>query len=278
MNERVVAEEDPILAFQREVRQNLDALGKAREFRMRSTQWLTESLPFRYSYNFLSCGRPIIQYPQDMVAVHELIWAVRPDVIIETGVAHGGSLIHSASALALLDYCDAVEGGMPLVPKASGRRVIGIDIEIRPHNREAIERHPLAHKITLVTGSSTSPIIINQIRDSVRVGDVALVLLDSNHTRAHVYDELSAYAPLVSPGSYCVVYDTIIEKLPPNQYPNRPWGPGNGPMTAVGEFLSTLSREVVLAQDGKRLSFEVDHALESKLMITVAPGGYLRRI
>ena len=202
--------QDPISAFELEVAGNIAAMADARELQTLSMQWLRASLPYRYSYNFSSAGRPIIQYPQDMVAISELIWKIRPDLIIETGIAHGGSLIHSAVALALLDYCDAVKGGGPFDPRESRRRVIGIDIDIRSHNRNAIESHPLAHKIGLISGSSVDAPTIAAVKEQVHQNDRVLVLLDSNHTHSHVYAELVAYAPLVSIASYCVVFDTII--------------------------------------------------------------------
>ena len=219
----------------------------------------------KYSYNFSSLGRPIIQYPQDMVAVQELIWQIKPDLIIETGIAHGGSLILSASMLALLDYCDAVENGELLDPKATKRRVLGIDIDIRAHNRAAIEAHPMAHRIDMIQGSSIAPEVIAQVQAQAAGYERVVVILDSNHTHAHVLAELQAYAPLVSKGSYCVVFDTVIEDLPAGMYPDRPWDVGNNPKTAVREYLT------------QNPNFEVDEDMEAKLLITVAPGGYLRR-
>jgi cephalosporin hydroxylase len=211
-------------------------------------------------------GRPIIQYPQDMVALQELIWQIKPDLIIETGIAHGGSLILSASMLALLDYCDAVETGTPLDPKAPRRRVLGIDIDIRAHNRAAIEAHPMSNRIDMLQGSSIDASIIAEVCKRAADHERIMVILDSNHTHDHVLAELEAYAPLVSEGSYCVVFDTVIEDLPVGMYPDRPWDVGNNPKTAVREYLASNS------------DFVVDEDIEAKLLITVAPGGYLRRI
>lgn len=219
----------------------------------------------KYSYNFSALGRPVIQYPQDVVAIQELIWDIRPDLVIETGIAHGGSLILSASMLALLDYCDAVDSGKVLDPKASYRRVLGIDIDIREHNRAAIEAHSMAHRIDMIQGSSIAPEIVAEVYKRAAGHERIMVILDSNHTHDHVLAELHAYAALVSQGSYCVVFDTVIEDLPTGMYPDRPWDVGNNPKTAVREFLSG------------RDDFEVDEAIEAKLLITVAPGGYLRR-
>ncbi len=231
-----------------------------------TSDFMSASIRAQYSYNYHWLGRPIIQYPQDMVALQELIWQIKPDLVIETGIAHGGSLILSASMLALLDYCDAVESGQALDPKAPRRRVLGIDIDIRAHNREAIEAHPMAHRIDMLQGSSVAPEIVAEVHRRAQGHERVLVILDSNHTHQHVLAELEAYAPLVSPGSYCVVFDTVIEDLPAGMYPDRPWDVGDNPKTAAREFLSRNS------------DFVVDEDIEAKLLITVAPGGYLRRI
>jgi len=198
--------------------------------------------------------------------MHELIWEVKPDLIIETGIAHGGSLIFSASMLALLDMCEAIESGTPLNPKESKRKVIGIDIDIRAHNREAIEGHPMVSRIQMIQGSSIAPEIIDQVQTIAKDYQRVLVCLDSNHTHEHVLAELEAYAPLASIDSYCVVFDTIIEDMPEEMFPDRPWGPGNNPKTAVWEYLKSHPE------------FEIDKAIQHKLLITVAPNGYLKRI
>jgi cephalosporin hydroxylase len=240
--------------------------------------FMKESTAPKYSYNFSWLGRPIIQYPQDMVAIQELIWQVKPDLIIETGIAHGGSLILSASMLALLDYCEAVEAHATLDPKAARRRVLGIDIDIRAHNRAAIEAHPLSHRIDMIQGSSVAPEIVEQVRDIAKNYKRILVCLDSNHTHDHVLAELEAYAPLTSMDSYCVVFDTIIEDLPDDLFPDRPWSKGNNPKTAVWEYLRRLKDEGRSAADGAPLHFEVDKTIENKLLISVALEGYLKRI
>jgi len=236
------------------------------------------SIVAKYSYNFSWLGRPIIQYPQDMVAMQEFVWLVRPDLIIETGIAHGGSLILSASMLALLDYCEAVESGQSLDPRTTRRRVLGIDIDIRAHNRAAIEAHPMSHRIDMIQGSSVAPEVITQVHQIAQAHQRILVILDSNHTHDHVLAELEAYAPLTSVGSYCIVFDTVVEDLPDSMFPNRPWGKGNNPKTAVWEYLRRLKEEHRVAADGAPLTFEIDNAIESKLLITVAPDGYLRRV
>ncbi|MFC5526635.1 cephalosporin hydroxylase family protein [Rhodanobacter ginsengisoli] len=264
--------------FERERRKNIANLGQDQVLKDRAFQWFQHSLQHKYSYNFSSLGRPIIQYPQDMVAMQELVWQVRPDLIIETGIAHGGSLILNASMLALLDYCDAVESGQTLDPKATRRRVLGIDIDIRAHNRAAIEAHPMSHRIDMIQGSSIAPDVIAQVHRLAKDHQRILVILDSNHTHDHVLAELEAYAPLTSPGSYCIVFDTVVEDLPDAMFPNRPWGKGNNPKTAVWEYLRRLKEENRSAADDAPLAFEVDSALECKLLITVAPNGYLRRV
>jgi cephalosporin hydroxylase len=204
--------------------------------------------PYRYAYNWSWLGRPAIQFPQDLMAFQEIIWRTRPDVIVETGIAHGGSLVFSASMLELL-------GGE--------REAIGIDIDIRAHNRAAIEAHPLAHRIAMIEGSSVDPSIAERVRDRVR-GRSAMVILDSNHTADHVARELDLYAPLVAAGHFLVVMDTAVEYVDPASIVDRPWGPGNSPMTAVDAFLAREPR------------FVIDEEYDAKLLFTVAPRGYLR--
>lgn len=224
---------------------------------VRSTrEWMNQANGRKYSYHFEWLGRPIIQYPQDILAMQEIIWSVQPDLIIETGIAHGGSLIFSASMLELNAIC----GG----PKDA--EVMGVDIDIRPYNREAIEIHPLFKRISMIQGSSTTPEIIEQVKVKAAGRQRVLVCLDSNHTHDHVLAELEAYASLASVGSYCVVFDTVIEDMPADLFPDRPWGPGNNPKTAVQEYLKTHTE------------FEIDKQIDHKLLISVAPHGYLKRI
>jgi cephalosporin hydroxylase len=256
---------NPNQSFEREVKQNIAELRNDAGLRTKSLDWMSDITQKRYAYNFKWLGRPIIQVPQDMVAIQELIWQIRPELIIETGIAHGGSLILSASMLALLDYCDAVESGQVLDPTAPRRRVLGIDIDIRAHNREAIEAHPMAQRIDMLQGSSIAPDIVAEVHRRAQGHQRVLVILDSNHTHEHVLAELDAYASLVTPGSYCVVFDTVIEDLSAGMYPDRPWDVGDNPKTAVREYLS------------RNHDFVVDEDIEAKLLITVAPGGYLRR-
>ena len=239
---------NPNDAFAASVAENIAELRKDQSLRNDSLAWVGRITPAKYAYNFRWMGRPIIQLPQDMLAMQEIIWELRPDIILETGIAHGGSLVYYAS------LCHMIGHG----------RVIGIDIDIRPHNREAIEAHPMISRIDLIEGSSIDPEVVADVRRRVE-GKSVLVVLDSNHTHEHVLSELEAYTPLVPSGGYCVVFDTIIESISNELYPDRPWSVGNNPKTAVREFL--------LAHP----EFEVDEDIESKILITVAPGGYLRR-
>lgn len=252
--------------FERERNESIKKQGADKGFGNLSQQWLLASAGHKYSYHFSCLGRPVIQYPQDMIALQELIWQVKPDLIIETGIAHGGSLIMSAFMLALLDYCDAVEGGQMLDPAKPRRKVLGVDIDIRAHNRAAIEAHPMASRIEMIQGSSIAPEIIEQVKGRAKGWENVLVCLDSNHTHDHVYAELQAYAPLVTVGSYCVVFDTVIEDMPADMFPDRPWGRGNNPKTAVWEFIKTHSE------------FEIDRQVDHKLLISVAPDGFLKRL
>jgi cephalosporin hydroxylase len=258
--------QDPIRAFQTEVEERIAANATNTELREAGARFMRASTVPKYSYNFSWMGRPIIQYPQDIVATQELIWRVRPDLIIETGIAHGGSLILSASMLALLDLCDAIEGGNMFDPGTSRRRVLGIDIDIRAHNRVAIAAHPMASRIQTIQGSSIAPAIVAQVRAMAADYQRILVCLDSNHTHEHVYAELDAYAPLTSPGSYCIVFDTIIEDLEPDLLGARPWKPGNSPKTAVHRYVASHPE------------FEIDVSMHDKLLITVAPDGFLKRL
>lgn len=244
-----------------------------------SNAWMVKAGGHRYSYHFSWLGRPIIQYPQDIVAMQELIWKVKPDLIIETGIAHGGSLILSASMLAQLDMCDAIEAGAETLDlRQSRRKVLGVDIDIRTHNREAIEAHPMASRIQMIQGSSIAPDIIKQVREVAAEYKTVLVCLDSNHTHDHVLAELEAYAPLTSINSYCVVFDTIVEDMPKEMYPDRPWGPGDNPKTAVHEYLRRIAERSGSGPSVEILSFEIDKTFEGKLLITVAPDGFLKRV
>lgn len=241
--------------FKRECAREIDKMGADRELAQATRSWMDRANKEKYSYHFEWMGRPIIQYPQDILAVQEIIWAVKPDLIIETGIAHGGSLIFSASMLELV----AMSGG----PQEA--QVVGIDIDIRAHNRQAIDAHPMRRRITMIEGSSIEPAVVSKVSELAQGKSSVLVLLDSNHTHDHVLAELAAYAPLATVGSYCVVFDTVIEDMPDDAFRDRPWGRGNNAKTAVWEFLKGHPE------------FEIDRSIERKLLITVAPEGYLRR-
>lgn len=255
-----------IKSFAEQVRYSIERMGSDSALEKKSMDWVLHAAKLGYTYNFQALGRPIIQFPQDMVAMQELIWACRPDLIIETGIAHGGSLIMSASMLTLLDYCDALENNVVLDPSMPKRKVLGIDIEVRRHNREAIEAHPMANRIEMIIGSAIDENVISKVMARAADFNRIMVCLDSNHTHEHVLAELEAYAPLVSVGSYCVVFDTAIEDAPDDFFPDRPWGRGNNPKTAVWEYLKTHSE------------FEIDKSIQDKLQITVAPDGFLKRV
>ncbi|MEA2019853.1 MAG: cephalosporin hydroxylase family protein [Campylobacterota bacterium] len=221
-----------------------------------------------YVYNFFWLGVPIIQMPQDLQAMQEIIWEVKPDLIIETGVAWSGSLFFSASMLAILESCDEIEKG----------HVLGIDIDIRSHTKEILQTHPLRKKITTFEGSSIDENMIAKVKEFGKGYKRVMVFLDSNHTHNHVLAELEAYAPLVSVGSYCMVGDTVIEDAPEGMVSQRPWGKGNSPKSAVWQFLRKLNEEDIEANDGTKLSFEIDKTIEDKIVLTGSPDGYLKRI
>lgn len=243
------------MSFEKEVRERIDANRGNEPLKRAADEFMMASLGPKYSYNFSWLGLPIIQYPQDIIAMQQIVWRVQPDLIIETGIARGGSLIFYASMLELNAAC----GGPP------DAEVLAVDIEIREQNREAIEAHPLARRIQMLEGSSIAPHIVSEARRRA-AGRRTLVCLDSNHTCEHVLAELECYAPLTSIGSYCVAFDTIIEDMPASLSAGRPWGPGNNPKGAVRQYLEAHSE------------FEVDLDVQHQVLITVAPGGYLRRV
>lgn len=252
--------------FFKEVIQRLNNNGTNQSLIDASKNFMIKSIKPKYSYNYFALGCPIIQYPQDMIAIQELIWEVKPDLIIETGIAHGGSVIMSASALALLDICEAIKNKQKFDPNKSNRKVIGIDIDIRKHNRSAIENHPMVSRIELLEGSSIDPKIIEKVKSISKNYKKILVCLNSNHTHNHVLLELNAYAPLTSINSYCVVFDTIIEDMPKGTFEDKAWDVGDNPKTAVREYLKNHPE------------FEIDKNIDNKLMISVAPEGYLKKV
>lgn len=241
---------NPIKQFKEEKKKNIRALGRNQKAKKLALDFVRASYPNRYSYHFEWLGRPIIQYPQDIVAMQEIIWDVKPDLIIETGIAHGGSLIFYASLLEMLGK----------------GRVVGVDIDIRKHNRKLIEAHPLYKRITMIEGSSVDPEVLKKVADAVKKYKKVLVVLDSLHTHKHVLEELRAYSRFVSKGSYLVVFDTLVERMPQGAFPDRPWDRGNNPATAVAGFFK------------ENKNFVIDRDIENKLVLTAAPGGYLKRI
>jgi cephalosporin hydroxylase len=242
--------------FDSERQQNIARLGTDTALKGFSQVWQRETAPYKYVYNFSWLGRPIIQFPQDILAMQELIWSVKPDLVIETGIARGGSLIFISSMLELNALC----GG------PTDAEVLGIDIDIRQHNREAIEAHPMSRRINMIQGSSIAPDVVEDVRARAAGKSRVMVFLDRDHTHDHVLAELNAYASLTAVGSYCVVFDTAIEEMPDTMFSDRSWGPGNSPMTAVRKFLETTDH------------FTIDEAIADKLLITVAPHGFLRRV
>jgi cephalosporin hydroxylase len=248
--------QNPIEQFRSESVEQVKAYQHNKSLQNAYNKFLVELNKAKYAYNFFWLGVPVIQVPQDMQAMQEIIWEVKPDLIIETGIAWGGSIIFSASILALLKACGEIEDG----------HVLGIDIDIRPHNKKAILSHPMSKMITMLEGSSIDEKVIAKVKEFARDKKRILVCLDSNHTQAHVLAELRAYAPLVGVGSYCLVGDTGLEDLPDGSTSDRPWGKGNNPKTAVWEFLKENN------------DFQIDKIIESKLILTGSPDGYLKRL
>ena len=266
MDERTAISNTELVRFRDDRKTSNAGLGADTHLKTLSRQWINDVAQHRYFYNFDWFGRPIIQLPQDVVAFQEVVWNVKPDLIIETGIAHGGSLILSASLLAMLDYCDAATEGITLDPRSPKRRVVGIDIDIREHNRALIEAHPMAGRIEMLQGSSIAEDIVAKVKSTAERYERILVCLDSNHTHEHVLAELEAYAPLVTPDSYCIVWDTVVDDMPEGSFPDRPWGAGNNPKTAVREYLRSHSE------------FVIDKEIDNKLLLSVAPDGFLKRI
>lgn len=244
---------DPTKAFEEERKKSIQKQGSNKKLKKLGMKFMIDSLKSRYSYNFDWLGRPIIQHPQDIVAFQELIWQVQPDLIIETGIAHGGSVIMSASVLELI--------GRPA-------KVVAIDIDIRKHNRREIEKHRMFKlgRIVLIEGSSIAPDIMRRVKSLAKGKKRVLIFLDSSHAHAHVLKELELYSPLVSKGSYIVVGDTIVEYMAKGAVKDRPWGKGSNPYTATQKFLKKNKR------------FKNDETWEHRLLVTAAPGGFLKRV
>ena len=241
---------NPVQEFIDERHHRITSNNSNSRLRQAADAFNVESNKAQYSYNFSWMGRPIIQYPQDMIAMQEIIWNVQPDLIIETGIAHGGSLIYYASLLELIGKGE----------------VLGIDIDIREHNRKEIESHPMIKRIKMLQGSSVDGALVREVEKYAVGKKSVMVCLDSNHTHRHVLDELKFYSSFVTTGSYLVVFDTIVEDLPENYLPGRAWTRGDNPKTAVHEFLKTHPE------------FIIDTNIDNKLLVSVAPQGYLKRI
>ncbi|MGH6792193.1 MAG: cephalosporin hydroxylase family protein [Methyloceanibacter sp.] len=232
--------------FEKDKRLKAEAQAKDPELNEIACRFLIDSDKYSYSYQWTWLGLPIIQLPQDIVTTQEIIWATKPDVIIETGIAWGGSIILYASLLQLI-----------------GRgKVVGIDLNLMDHVRDQIMNYPFSDRITLYKGSSTDPDIVTKVTSHIGPDQSVMVLLDSNHTHQHVLEELRVYAPLVTKGQYLIVSDTIVEDIPVQSHRPRPWGPGNNPKTALTVYLQESGR------------FACDGYVDSKLLLTHSPGGY----
>lgn len=247
-----MADSNPIQEFINERQADIKAMGEDQELRQKSIDWMLHADRYKYTYNFSWMGRPIIKFPSDIVIQQELMWQLKPDLVIETGIAHGGSIIFTSSMMEMM----GIEG-----------EVVAVDIDIRKHNKDLIESHPMYKRITMIEGSSIDPAIVEQVRAKTVGKKRVMVVLDSMHSHEHVYQELLAYADMVTVGSYCVLPDTFIEFFPKGYYShNRPWDVGNNPYTAMKKFMSETDK------------FEIDKDLTSKSMITETIDGYLKRI
>ena len=243
---------DKVKQFYNERKNDIEKMGMDVDLRKKSLEWMLHADKYKYTYNYSWMGRPIIKYPNDMLIQQELMWRLKPDLIIETGIAHGGSIIFSASMQKMME----IDG-----------EVVGIDIDIRPHNRKLIEEHPMYKNITMFEGGSTDQNIIKKIEEHVTGKKTVMVILDSLHSHEHVYLELQLYSKFVTLGSYCILPDTFIEFFPKGYYSrNRPWDVGDNPYTAMKQFLNETDE------------FEVDKSLSNKAMITELIDGYLKRI
>ena len=240
--------------------------GQNSAFQKLSIDWMNESIKENYTYHFEWLGRPIIQMPQDMIG-HNKLFGQHPDLIIETGVA-SGSLIFYASLLELLETCGI----------SSGTKVLGIDIDIREHNRLAIEKHPLSKRIEMIEGSSVDVDTVDKVKQIAKKHKKIMVVLDSNHTHEHVLQELELYGPITTKGCYCVVLDTVINDLNDSFFQEKSWGNSNNPKTAVIEFLKRIEGNKNHEKENIKVDFEVDHQMTDSLMLTVAPNGFLKRI
>lgn len=243
---------DPVAKFFEERNADIESMGEDVDFREQSLAWMIRADQYKYTYNFTWMGRPIIKFPTDMIIQQELMWQLKPDLIIETGIAHGGSIVFSAAMMEMM----GIDG-----------EVVAVDIDIREHNRKLIESHPMSKRITMYEGSSIDPAVVERVKAHANGKKCVMVVLDSLHTHDHVLEELKAYAPLVTLGSYCILPDTFIEFFPPGYFShNRPWDVGNNPYTGMKAYLAESDE------------FEIDKHLTSKTMISETIDGYLRRV
>ncbi len=242
---------DPVTEFLAERKADIERMRTDEELRELSLKWMLHADKYKYTYNFSWMGRPIIKFPSDMVAQQEVMWRTRPDLVIETGIAHGGSVVFSASMQQMMQ-----------IPNAE---VVAVDIDIRKHNRELIEAHPMARHITMYEGDSTSDEMIAKVKRHLEGKKSVMVILDSSHTEEHVFRELERYGDFVTPGNYLILPDTFIEFFPKGYYANRPWDVGNNPYTAMRRFLEMQN------------DFTIDREVGGKLMICEGIDGYLRK-
>ena len=256
---------DPVSIFTKECKEEINKQSQDQLFLELSQNWMNQSWKHKYTYHFNWLGRPIIQMPQDILALQEIIWNIKPDLIIETGIAHGGSLCLTASLLALLEL-EEMQNNSISQDEIIKRKVIGIDIDIRQHNRELIENHFLSDKIEMIESSSVNKDTFNKIKSLSKDYSNILVMLDSNHTESHVLEELNLYSSLISKNSYCIVFDTIVEKMDSEFSKNRPWNKKNSPQSAIQKFLK------------RNKNFIVDKTIDKKIILSMAPGGFLKKI
>ena len=256
---------DPVSIFTKECKEEINRQSQDQLFLELSQNWMNQSWKHKYTYHFNWLGRPIIQMPQDILALQEIIWNIKPDLIIETGIAHGGSLCLTASLLALLEL-EEIKNNSINQDQIKKRKVIGIDIDIRQHNRELIEKHFLSDKIEMIESSSVKQDTFNKVKSLSKDYRNILVMLDSNHTESHVLEELNLYSSLISKNSYCIVFDTIVEKMDSEFSKNRPWNKKNSPQSAIQKFLK------------RNNNFVVDKTIDKKIILSMAPGGFLKKI
>jgi len=256
------------MTFKKDGIREIELQGKDKKIQRLTKDWMARAGELKYSYHFEWMGRPIIQHPQDMIGVQQLIWKLKPDLIIETGIARGGSLIFYASLLELIS----------INQRNKKAKVIGIDINIKKKNLTEIKKHPMFKRIKLFEGSSTEEKIYKKVYSYSKKYKKIMVLLDSNHIEDHVYEELKVYAKLVSKNSYCVVFDTIIDDLPEVYGKKRNWGKNNNPKTALRKYLKLINKKKHYDLENKKLTFKIDKNIQNQLLITVAPDGYLKRL